>query len=195
MRWLDSITDSMDMNLSKARRQWKTGKPGMLQSLGSQRVRHDWATEKQPPPLYTYKTCSKTKLKWAKWKSETEMLTCSPHIRGDCLICSCLGNKCSRGSIFRPNSHLPEMVGTWSSTLALSLDWWVPGALGEGTDFEPWGACGQCCSPLQTAALLTEKWGLSLLMSSTCTLCWLRTQESFAQKTTGLKAERSRQTS
>ena len=24
---------------------WWTGKPGMLQSLGSQRVRHDWATE------------------------------------------------------------------------------------------------------------------------------------------------------
>ena len=27
------------------RRQWRTGKPGMLQSMGSQRVRHDWATE------------------------------------------------------------------------------------------------------------------------------------------------------
>ena len=24
---------------------WRTGKPGMLQSMGSQRVRHDWATE------------------------------------------------------------------------------------------------------------------------------------------------------
>jgi len=24
---------------------WWTGKPGMLQSMGSQRVRHDWATE------------------------------------------------------------------------------------------------------------------------------------------------------
>ena len=28
-----------------SRRWWWTGKPGMLQSLGSQRVRHDWATE------------------------------------------------------------------------------------------------------------------------------------------------------
>ena len=26
---------------------WRTGKPGMLQSMGSQRVRHDWATEQQ----------------------------------------------------------------------------------------------------------------------------------------------------
>ena len=31
------------------RRWWGTGKPGMLQSRGSQRVRHDWATEQQPP--------------------------------------------------------------------------------------------------------------------------------------------------
>ena len=28
-------------------RQWRTGKPGMLQSKGLQRVRHDWATEQQ----------------------------------------------------------------------------------------------------------------------------------------------------
>ena len=28
-------------------RQWRTGKPGVLQSMGWQRVRHDWTTEKQ----------------------------------------------------------------------------------------------------------------------------------------------------
>ena len=26
-------------------RQWRTGKPGVLQSMGSQRIRHDWGTE------------------------------------------------------------------------------------------------------------------------------------------------------
>ena len=37
MRWLDSITDLMDMNLSKlSERQWRTGKPGMPQSMGPQ---------------------------------------------------------------------------------------------------------------------------------------------------------------
>ena len=29
------------------RRWWETGRPDMLQSVGSQRVRHDWATEQQ----------------------------------------------------------------------------------------------------------------------------------------------------
>ena len=30
VRWLDGITDSMHMNLSNSRRQWRTGEPGML---------------------------------------------------------------------------------------------------------------------------------------------------------------------
>ena len=45
MRWLDGITNSMDMSLSVLRVWCWTGKPGLLQSVGSQRVGHDWATE------------------------------------------------------------------------------------------------------------------------------------------------------
>ena len=44
MRWLDGITDSMNMNLSNSRNWWWTWRPGMLQSCGH-RVRHDWVTE------------------------------------------------------------------------------------------------------------------------------------------------------
>ena len=39
----------MNMSLSKLREiQYRTEEPGVLQSMGSQRVRHDLATEKPP---------------------------------------------------------------------------------------------------------------------------------------------------
>ena len=47
MRWLDIITNSMNMNLKNSSREWRTGKPGVLQSMGLQRVGHDLVTEKQ----------------------------------------------------------------------------------------------------------------------------------------------------
>ena len=47
MRWLDGITDSSDMSLSKLQEMVKDGKPGMLLCMGLQRVGHDWVTEKQ----------------------------------------------------------------------------------------------------------------------------------------------------
>ena len=43
MRWMDGITDSVGTGL----RCWRTGKPGILQSTGFQRVRHDLATVRQ----------------------------------------------------------------------------------------------------------------------------------------------------
>ena len=42
MRWLDGITDSVDMSLSKLWEMVKDRKPGVLQTVG---VRHNLATE------------------------------------------------------------------------------------------------------------------------------------------------------
>ena len=45
-RWLDSITDS-DMNLSKLQETVKDREPGVLQSMGSQRIGLNLVTEQQ----------------------------------------------------------------------------------------------------------------------------------------------------
>ena len=45
-----SITDSMDMNLSKLREQWRTGEPNKLQSSGLKETQlSNWTTKSQDP--------------------------------------------------------------------------------------------------------------------------------------------------
>ena len=44
--WMASLTQ-WTWILESSRRWWRTGKPGTLQFMGSQRVGHDWVTEEQ----------------------------------------------------------------------------------------------------------------------------------------------------
>ena len=44
IRWLDDITDSWTWVWVSSGNWWWTGKPGVLQSMGSQIVGHDWVT-------------------------------------------------------------------------------------------------------------------------------------------------------
>ena len=57
MRWLNGITDSMDMSLSNSRSWWQRARSGVLQFMGLQRVGHNWVTE-------LIKVC-----KWSIWCS------------------------------------------------------------------------------------------------------------------------------
>ena len=68
MRWLNGIIDSVDMSLSKLREMVKDREPGVLQSVGSQRVGHDWATEQPQQRNYTRRNMNEFWKHEAEWK-------------------------------------------------------------------------------------------------------------------------------
>ena len=51
MRRLDDITVPMEVSLGEFHSCWWTGRPGVLQFMGSRRVRHDWETELTDWPM------------------------------------------------------------------------------------------------------------------------------------------------
>ena len=60
MRWLDGITNSMDMSLSKLQE--------VMQSMGLQRVGYDWAAEQQLLMVCSWLT--ETVLRWHYWEED-----------------------------------------------------------------------------------------------------------------------------
>ena len=73
MRWLDSITDSMNMSLSKLRVIVKTGKLGVQQSMGSQGVRRDLVAEQRQQEVTNVLNCP-------QFKYEKQPLICDPDV-------------------------------------------------------------------------------------------------------------------
>ena len=60
MRWLDGVTDSVDIWVwVNSRSWWWTGRPGVLHSMGSQNVGHDWAELRDPRRF-------QSEFKWSK---------------------------------------------------------------------------------------------------------------------------------
>ena len=85
---------------------WWTGRPGMLRFMGSQRVRHDWATELNWTDLKTCPTrfpgaqsaSLHPELPQGCWRSTATTAQCSVSTEADgkCRCCSVVGNEIAK---------------------------------------------------------------------------------------------------
>ena len=64
MRWLDTSPTQWTWVWVNSGSWWWTGRPGVLQFMGSQRVGHDWATELNWTSLYPFPPFKIRRLEW-----------------------------------------------------------------------------------------------------------------------------------
>ena len=112
MRYLDSITDSMDTNLSKLWEIVKDNKAWHVTVHGSQRVRHDW-TATAVWTLVGHKCGSREVL----WRGICSHVMCSSKASHLLLHSLGLQSNC-------PGSRLPQSLCPLKGCVGLTKDFW-----------------------------------------------------------------------
>ena len=80
MRWLDIITESMYMSLSKLQEMVKDREDGMLQSMALQRVRHDWCLNNNNSAIEYLLVIEILLLKASYWQSKYKKQVIKQHV-------------------------------------------------------------------------------------------------------------------
>ena len=102
----------------------RTEEPGWLQSMGSQKVRHDEATKQSSVGFLSGSTVKNPSTKAGDTGSVPELRKSNGERNSNPLQYSCLENPTDRGA-WRTTVHgIPESW-TWLSHLAHSLEWYL----------------------------------------------------------------------
>ena len=138
---------------------WWTGRPGVLQSMGSQRVRHDWATDISGAPAR--RLCPARRDSVVCLNPEKDPTQCFS-------VCPELSTHPTAWDIFdsiqtKPfYNYKPDLCFTWLYWQSFSQRWWNPDVLNT------LASCLHCLPSL--ASIRPDAWAALGWLFSTCFL-------------------------